>query len=668
MWRAFFRQTTFGGRRRYTNRSIPASTNTSNKKKTLSLQLQDENSQTKENLKVINLSHHILSKPQREVLSKGLSFSPVDKYDYFTTIKDLELFARKLIFKKYFKSSDMQPSTATEKQALQDLKELARESEITQPASMPKQLYPRSTAFPPLSACPQVDIFVRLVRNDLSRLEEKISRDNLSHSQRRAIRELRQMKDVVIKRADKGGNVVIWPSQDYEKEAFKQLNNNTCYKRLDSIPLLTFQRELINLLDDGVESFAIPVKMKEALLPEFPVIPTFYLLPKVHKDPLCPPGRPIVSGMGGLCEPICQFVDFFLKQCVETIPSYVKDTTDVLRKLDGITLEADMWFVTCDVESLYTSIQHSDGITAARFFLEMTNSEPVLIDFILELLEFILTHNFFVFKDRPYLQLQGTAMGVSCAPSYANLFLGLWERDTVLETPGHESVISWSRYIDDVLFIWQGSTSQLDNFLHHLNNNQLNIKLTYKYSQSCIDFLDLLITRMDDGRIGIDIFRKETSTNSLLHFTSSHPPKLKSSIPIGQYLRARRICSSDDKFDYQAQDLSKRFLNRGYNIRDVNKAYFRAKNSDRQSLLVPIFKPKIGESIENSYPRFIATFNNNWTDIRKILMRHWSVLLTDKDLKSQLPNRPVVTWRKSNTLSDLITNSHYIPPKKFVLS
>ncbi|CAJ0934348.1 unnamed protein product [Ranitomeya imitator] len=401
--------------------------------------------------------------------------------------------------------------------------------------------------------------------------------------------------------------------------------------------------------------------MEEALLPDFPVVPTFYILPKVHKDPRCPPGRPIVSGIGGLCEPACRFVDFYLQRCVESLPSFVKDTTDVLRRFDGLTLEDDMWLVTCDVESLYTSIDHSHGMRAAQFFLNMTNLSTELIQFILNLLQFIPTHNYFVFKDRPFLQLQGTAMGASCAPSYANLFLGLWERDTVLDTPGHGSVILWLRYIDDVLFIWQGSTSQLEQFLNLLNVNTLNIKLTWKFSQTNIDFLDLQITKSEDGTVCTVIFRKTTATNALLHFASSHPPKLKSSIPTGQFLRARRICSDDDIFHRQAKDLERRFKNRGYPSKDIARGYSRALKEDRSNLLAR--PPKKHTSSTDSCPRFITKFNSNWREINQIFRKHWPVLLTDKDLQHQLTPYPSITWRKSQTLSDALCSSHYIPPR-----
>lgn len=113
-------------------------------------------------------------------------------------------------------------------------------------------------------------------------------------------------------------------------------------------------------------------------------------------------GRPIVSGCGGLCEPTCRFLDYYLRPCVESLPSYVRDSMDVLRHLDGMTFEQDMFLVCCDFESLYTCIHNDHRLRAVRFYLNMQNLAPDLIELLLSLLEFILCHNYFLFMAWPW--------------------------------------------------------------------------------------------------------------------------------------------------------------------------------------------------------------------------------------------------------------------------
>ena len=69
----------------------------------------------------------------------------------------------------------------------------------------------------------------------------------------------------------------------------------------------------------------IDEKTLKYLIPDSPKPGRFYLLTKIHKANN--PGRPIVSANGHSTEKISEFVDFHLRQRVETLPSFIKDTT-----------------------------------------------------------------------------------------------------------------------------------------------------------------------------------------------------------------------------------------------------------------------------------------------------------------------------------------------------
>ncbi|KAM3916902.1 transmembrane protease serine 9-like [Leptodactylus fuscus] len=132
-----------------------------------------------------------------------------------------------------------------------------------------------------------------------------------------------------------------------------------------------------------------------------------------------------------------------------------------------------------------------------------------------------------------------------------------------------------------------------------------------------VDFLDISIKRKRDGSIATDVFRKGTSTNALLHATSSHYPKVKKAIPTGQFLRMKRVCSDDATFEHQAEDLSKRFFNRGYHYKSVIDGYQRARNTPRDSLLVSKPKKTIGAFSQDV--RLVTRFNCQWKVVRDIV-------------------------------------------------
>ena len=71
----------------------------------------------------------------------------------------------------------------------------------------------------------------------------------------------------------------------------------------------------------------------------------FYLLPKIHKDPLNPPGRPIVSGSGGPTEKISQLVDHFIGDIVPLSKSYIRDSSHLINILNDVSSYPGMLYM-----------------------------------------------------------------------------------------------------------------------------------------------------------------------------------------------------------------------------------------------------------------------------------------------------------------------------------
>lgn len=195
---------------------------------------------------------------------------------------------------------------------------------------------------------------------------------------------------------------------------------------------------------------------------------------------------------------------------------------------------------------------------------------------------------FFTFNDQLYLQIQGVAMRTSCAPAYANLFLGGWERSIQADEPYKEfleNVLLWFRYLDDLFLVWTGTKDNLLKFIQSLNDNNFNLKFTFNFDSDRVPFLDQSIAKQLDGTLGTDLYRKPTAGNTLLHASSSHPYHLVRSIPTAQYLRLRRNCTLESDFRIQANALRDRLLLRGYSSTSLRKAFNRSLSRSRNSLL-----------------------------------------------------------------------------------
>ena len=211
----------------------------------------------------------------------------------------------------------------------------------------------------------------------------------------------------------------------------------------------------------------------------------FYILPNIHKQGN--PGRPIISSNGHPTERISEFVDYHLKPLVQTLPSYIKDTTHFLLQLQNLgPLSENAILVTFDVSSLYTNIPHKEGEEACRHFLNTCPLNSIPTERICDLIRMILGMNNFSFNGQHFLQTHGTAMGTRMAPSYANLFMGNFEQLAIENARLNPFV--WWRYIDDIFMIWTGGDN-LKTFMNYINSTHPTIKFTHEYSNSSSHFL-----------------------------------------------------------------------------------------------------------------------------------------------------------------------------------
>ena len=199
-------------------------------------------------------------------------------------------------------------------------------------------------------------------------------------------------REIVIRKADKGGAITILNQEDYKEEILTQLNKNKFYKKLDYDPTTICIQALKTLINNIEQPYA-----KTRILPLVPTCPqpgNFYTIPKIVKQffteqgnqlhfndindiitlakdlKIFPPGRPIVSGIVTLTENISGFIDSILQRLMLFIPGYIKDTTEFINKLARIKIiPSDVLLVTMDVTSLYTNIPHVDGVDACSKFL-----------------------------------------------------------------------------------------------------------------------------------------------------------------------------------------------------------------------------------------------------------------------------------------------------------
>ena len=115
--------------------------------------------------------------------------------------------------------------------------------------------------------------------------------------------------------------------------------------------------------------------------------PHFYGLPKIHKEyNTFPPLRPICSGFNLCTVKISEFIDAYLKPLVQNTPSYIKDTWDLVERIESdvalTTILSKTILATMDVSSLCPDIDHEEGMKACEYPLNKRKT-PLILKFCL---------------------------------------------------------------------------------------------------------------------------------------------------------------------------------------------------------------------------------------------------------------------------------------------
>jgi len=483
------------------------------------------------------------------------------------------------------------------------------------------------------------------------------ARYNITRPQQQAINRLRNNPDIVIKQADKGGLTCIMNRTAYITEAYRQLNNPKYYQRISTprrieiIPQIN--AILTNMLKEGYISDG-----QFDFLQAKPTDKTryFHLLPKVHKEfakwpqKNMPEGRPIVGDCETESRRISDLIDYYIKPISTSHPSYVKDTYDFVSRIRNRRVEPSWLLVTGDVTALYTNMQINRTIAVTKRALANNPQAKRPDKYLIELLEIALRNNDFIFNEEIFLQIHGTAMGKSFAPSLANLYLVDFDRraTTGFRIRPH----FYFRFLDDVFFLWPGTREELKEFELFLNSVIPDITITLKAHEKEIDFLDTTVFKhpsTDATTLQTRTYFKSTDTHQLLHVSSFHPPHTCQGILKSQLLRFKRLSSFKTDFDQACRTLFRVLRRRGYNDRMLRRTKLETWNGihglRRTATPIPIL------------PMVIP-----YSPLSTQLTRGWRDSLAPSPLFTN--HRIIAAYSKHRNLAQRITSSKLRPARE----
>ena len=591
---------------------------------------------------ITNYANINLSDLQIIALAKGLKYIPTPKHPHRSQlVEDFDNFARKMRVSYIMHDKD---------------KKFA-------------PFRPKSKWVPLDSENNILEEYLEQTKNEICHLRFTKQKPNLTTEERNALNELSKNHDIVIKKPDKTRGICIMSSFQYRKVGLQHLSSNH-YEKIPYDKTHETAQHVYNSLVDMYNSKYINEDTCDFLDPfnsESDIRTNYmYFLPKVHKPPpdnLPFHARPIISGTNGPTSKISTFCDYFLKPIASQQSTYVKDTTDIINKIEANKYPPNILLATIDVTAMYCNIIQSEAIDIACNAYENSkliyniNKPPT--EHFRNLLSLILEHNTFCFDDTFYRQKIGLAMGSPVSPTLANLALYPLELEFLNTT---NNIINYWRYLDDCLIIYQGTEEELKTDIAYLNSMHPTIKFTATISNTHIDYLDITIFKgnrfKESGILDIKMYTKNCETFMYLMPTSTHPPSTFSGFIKGEFLRIIRNSSNiEDAFE-RSNLFTEKLIIRGYKKEFINKIRSTVSHAERPNYL------KTKQTEEMKFPLVFSTkFTGHLESytLKQTLLKYWNHIENDRKLNTIFPKSPIIAFQRANNIQDNLVKAK-LPP------
>jgi hypothetical protein len=137
----------------------------------------------------------------------------------------------------------------------------------------------------------------------------------------------------------------------------------------------------------------------------------------------------------------------------------------------------------------------------------------------------------------------------------------------------------WKRYVDDTYVVWPHGRESLNGLFNHLNSQSESIKFTMELEENNnIPFLDILISKKNNGVLSHQVYRKKTHTDQYLHANSHHHPAQKFGVINTLVTQAIRIFDVEHT-EQELKHLEDMFKRNGYHEKQFNMAVLKERRA-----------------------------------------------------------------------------------------
>lgn len=324
--------------------------------------------------------------------------------------------------------------------------------------------------------------------------------------------------DMLITRSDKGKTAVFINRTDYEEKMTRLITANDDYEEIPTIDIEYLQNKNNNFVDKLINDKTISKIEGNNLKDVCCNASQMYGLIKIHKSNY--PVRPITSACASPGFKLSKYFTNVISEIFNENGFHILRSTDIIDKLNNVTIDADDILASFDVVSMFTNIpinlmldiiSKRNNILFEHFHIKFELFADIFIFLLKECAVFM-------YDKRCFKQKDSLAMGSPLSPILAKILMNEIMNSIIPDiiTPKFAAL-----YVDDSLWILK--KEEVDVVMENLNKYNPRIKFTIeKEVDGCINFLNLTIKRTKNSKLLMNWYRKSFSSDRLMNYYSKH--------------------------------------------------------------------------------------------------------------------------------------------------
>ena len=383
----------------------------------------------------------------------------------------------------------------------------------------------------------------------------------------RALKSLRNNAEIVITKADKGGNCVILNKSDYVMKMKSILNDEAKFTMLGPVEkhgrTACIERKFVEYLRKLRTDKEITDEVMNHIRPVGSQRPRLYGLPKIHKPDV--PLRPILSTVNSSQRAVANYLKSLLDPVHKKYSTSCIEDSFKFAKMIQETKSNDQASFMCsyDIKSLFTNIPLKEVIEICVKSLyddDKIQPPPFSRDVFKKLLEFAMCDLEFSFDNIMYRQVNGCGMGNVLSSILSDIYVGYHEKQIFSEEADYLPKI-YKRYVDDTFSLFDNEESS-EKFLNRLNQIPSLEFTIEKEENGKLPFLDVLIEKSNNDFI-TSVFRKPSFAATYQKWSSFVPLSRKLNVIGTLTHRALCICSKST-LSNELKNIRRIFHDNGY--------------------------------------------------------------------------------------------------------